>query len=76
MYYYASVTHRNRDLRLLVYVHQSMTGSGGHMTPAYETLAEEISKKIDQVSVYSKRKTLVITERQKPSNILYMWYQN
>lgn len=44
---YASVIHRNGDLCLLeVYVHQSMTGSDGHMTPAYETLPEEISKKV------------------------------
>lgn len=70
MYYYASVIHRNRDLCLLeVYVHQSMTGSDGHMTAAYETLPEEISKKIDQVSVYSNRKTPGNTETQEPSNI-------
>lgn len=40
-----------------VYVHQGMTGSDGHMTPAYETLPIEVSKKSDQVSVYSNRKT-------------------
>lgn len=46
-----------------------MTGSDGHMTPTFETLPEEISKKIDQVSVYSNRKTPVDTETQEPSNI-------
>lgn len=68
VYCYASVIHRNGDLGLLeVYVHQSMTGSDGHVTPAYETLPEEVSK-----NKVTKTPFTVIerdTETQEPSNI-------